>query len=87
MELKLKYEGPWGDVGDVFCFPTGSFRYHRPVMKSSKCSQCGWCYIYCPTGSIVNEARRFAIDLTYCKGCGVCASICSVNAIMMVRET
>ena len=86
MEFKLKYEGPWGEIGNIISMPTGLWRFYRPVIKSSKCCQCGWCYLYCPVGCVVSEANRFTIDLNYCKGCGVCADVCPVDAIMMVRE-
>ncbi|MEE4354653.1 MAG: 4Fe-4S binding protein [Desulfatiglans sp.] len=87
MKFKLKYEGPWAEIEKTLDMPTGNWRYSRPVIKFPKCCQCGWCYLYCPTGSIaITEHERFTIDLTYCKGCGICASVCPVDAIMMVEE-
>ena len=86
MELKLKYEGPFGDVGKIIAMPTGGWRHKRPVIKAEKCCQCGWCHIYCPTGSVIDETQGVNIDLSYCKGCGICASICPVDAIMMIAE-
>ena len=86
MEFRLKYEGPWAEASNLHSKPVEGLRYDRPVIKMSKCCQCGWCYLYCPTGSILEEPDHFAIDLNYCKGCGVCASVCPVDAIMMVRE-
>ena len=53
---------------------------------TAKCSRCGWCYVYCPTGSVIEEATYFSINLDYCKGCGICASVCPNYAIALVRE-
>jgi pyruvate ferredoxin oxidoreductase delta subunit len=30
--------------------------------------------------------RRYEIDLDYCKGCGICAEECPVDAIEMIQE-
>ncbi len=86
MKFKLKYEAPFGDVGELFSVPTGKWRHKRPVIKARKCSQCGWCYLYCPGGSINEEEDHFTVDLKYCKGCGTCADICPANAIIMIEE-
>ena len=85
MELNLKYEDIV-ELGKIIALPTGLWRYQKPVINVSKCSQCGWCYIYCPTGSITQEANCFSVDLNFCKGCGICASVCPTNAIAMIGE-
>ena len=47
-----------------------------------------YCYIYCPEGSIrFNKEDGPSVDLEYCKGCGICESICPSKAIEMRRET
>ncbi|MFC1980319.1 4Fe-4S binding protein [Chloroflexota bacterium] len=82
-----KFEGPWADPSEkMYIINTGEWRYQRPVTKASKCRQCGWCYIFCPTQCIREKGTSFTANLDYCKGCGVCAQICPANAIMMVRE-
>ena len=86
MKYKLKYEAPFGDVGRMSGVPTGTWRHMKPVIKMSKCSRCGWCYLYCPGGSLVEEGDHFSIDLEYCKGCGTCSDICPADAIIMVEE-
>jgi pyruvate ferredoxin oxidoreductase delta subunit len=86
MKLTLKNEGPIAEIKNMLDMPTGSWRHKRPVIKANKCSQCGWCYLYCPTGSVIEERDQFSIDLNFCKGCGVCANICPVSAIMLITE-
>ncbi len=86
MKYKSKFEGPWANPADLLIVKTGDWRHQRPVTKVGKCSQCGTCYLFCPTGSIDNKGTYFGADLDYCKGCGVCANVCPIGAIKMVRE-
>lgn len=62
---------------------TGSWRVFRPVIERKKCTACGLCRIFCPDAVI---DRNFIIDLSFCKGCGICANECTKKAIAMVRE-
>jgi pyruvate ferredoxin oxidoreductase delta subunit len=85
-DFVLKYDGPWGDTGTLQEINTGAWRTHYPVVDYEKCVNCGWCYLYCPPGCIREEGDHFVIDMTFCKGCGTCASVCSVSAITMKPE-
>ena len=80
------YEGPWASPKELHILDTGGWRYQRPIVKADKCCKCGTCYLFCPTNSIKDRGTHFSADLTYCKGCALCALQCPVKAIIMVRE-
>lgn len=70
------------------------WRNIRPVVDAQKCTGCLQCYLYCPDGTIFkradgapkSEVPSIAFDLDFCKGCGVCASVCKFGAISMQNE-
>jgi pyruvate ferredoxin oxidoreductase delta subunit len=71
---------------------TGDWRAERPVIDHSKCTpaktgkaSCFLCWLYCPDGTI-KRGIPVEIDLTYCKGCGICAEECPTKAIHMEGE-
>jgi len=72
---------------------TGSWRANRPKFLRDLCAACGICQRTCPEGIIyqidnTNAAGKkyFDCDLSYCKGCGLCAIECPFKAIIMERE-
>ncbi len=75
----LTYDPGWSEEN-----PTGSWRSMRPHLDRDRCNECSLCWLYCPDGVI--DRRSFAVDLDYCKGCGICAEACAVDAIEMKRE-
>lgn len=88
MHPKTKYEGPWSDVEKTPGLRTGEWRYQKPIMtREEKCSHCALCYIYCPAGCRLDKYTFFAVNLDYCKGCGICANSCPRGAITMVPES
>jgi len=57
------------------------------------CNQCDTCLVYCPEGIIgrqrpkpdaTGESRNYAVDLAYCKGCGICVTECPRSGMEMV---
>lgn len=78
--ISLAIEGSIGTTGD--------WRTFRPVIDQEGCNKCGFCWMYCPEGTISKkEDGSFEIDLIYCKGCGICAKECPTNNIKMIRES
>ena len=66
---------------------TGNWRIFKPVLDKQKCVKCLRCWIFCPESAIKrNKDDTIDIDYDYCKGCGICAKECAVNAIKMERE-
>ncbi len=71
---------------------TGDWRTSRPVIEHEKCiaekkggKVCFLCWLYCPE-SVIPQTIPIAINLEYCKGCGICAAECPTGAIIMVEE-
>ena len=66
---------------------TGSWRVFKPIFNKDKCVKCLRCWIFCPEGAVKKyKDDTVSIDMDYCKGCGVCANVCNVKAIIMERE-
>jgi len=71
---------------------TGDWRSKHPVIDPASCSaakrgreSCQLCWVYCPDACVTRGAPP-VIELTYCKGCGICAEECPSEAIEMVAE-
>ena len=62
-----------------------AFESHR-CFSCGHCTQCDTCLVYCPEGIVRREAPSYAVDYTYCKGCGICFTECPRHAITMVDE-
>ena len=72
--------------------PTGQWRTSRPIVDQEKCRAakagklvCMQCWTYCPE-AVIDKKIPIEIDLEYCKGCGICAQVCPVQAIFMAPE-
>jgi pyruvate ferredoxin oxidoreductase gamma subunit len=70
----------------ALAYPTGAWRYNRPIYDLEKCTGCGFCEMYCPDTCVLVENRKYYPDYEYCKGCGICARECPADAIRMVME-
>lgn len=76
------YEG-----GTAALVNTGDWRTITPEFLPEKCTHCMLCFPYCPDSAIpVKEGKRQDFDLMHCKGCGICARVCPVNAIAFGKE-
>jgi pyruvate ferredoxin oxidoreductase gamma subunit len=67
-------------------YPTGSWRYNRPVVNPEICNGCGVCDEFCPDSSLTVVDKLAIVDYAFCKGCGICAQTCARGAIQMVTE-
>jgi len=77
-----------GEAGE-----TGTWSIFKPVIDLEKCipaksgkMACFKCWLYCPE-AIVERKIPPEIKLKYCKGCGICAEECPVEAIEMKEVT
>jgi pyruvate ferredoxin oxidoreductase delta subunit len=87
MELKgwkdIPIAGMILEAGNSVEYLTGGWRAFRPVRGEAACTHCMQCWLFCPDSSILVDAeneKMAGFNLDYCKGCGVCASVCPVNA-------
>ena len=60
----------------------------RRCLSCGNCFGCDNCYGVCPDNAVIKTGADggYAIDLDFCKGCGVCAQECPCGAISMVAE-
>jgi 2-oxoacid:acceptor oxidoreductase delta subunit (pyruvate/2-ketoisovalerate family) len=62
----------------------------RRCLSCGNCLACDNCYGVCPDNAVLKldpgGAYAYAIDLDYCKGCGICAAECPAGAIAMEPE-
>jgi 2-oxoacid:acceptor oxidoreductase delta subunit (pyruvate/2-ketoisovalerate family) len=85
---------PSGRTGRGFEEVVPSLTWSHAVLEARRCFACGACtacdncYVFCPDAAIVpnRETGDYEIDLTHCKGCGVCAAECPRGALTLVPE-
>jgi len=67
---------------------TGDWKTYTPVRDVERCTRCVLCVLFCPDGAIRWDANKKDIEFDYafCKGCGICANECPVDAIEMRIE-
>lgn len=67
---------------------TGSWRTtQRPNFLHIRCTDCNLCALSCPEGCIYGKGKNtYYADFDYCKGCGICPTVCPVDDIEMVPE-
>ncbi|MGA7987565.1 MAG: NAD(P)-binding protein [Candidatus Dormiibacterota bacterium] len=63
----------------------------RRCLSCGNCFACDNCFGVCPDNAVrkiePGVAYGYAIDLDYCKGCGLCVAECPCGALEMVPET
>src|SRR5665811_380043 len=65
------------EAGNARYYKTGGWRAERPVRDEETCTQCLFCYFFCPDASVVVEDQKVvAFDYDHCKGCGICMVEC-----------
>ena len=77
--------GPGYNAGHLVEKNAG-WRTFKPVIDKDICVNCLICYLVCPDGVIHKSENMVDIDYDFCKGCGVCANECNVDAIKMIKE-
>jgi 2-oxoacid:acceptor oxidoreductase delta subunit (pyruvate/2-ketoisovalerate family) len=75
---------------------TGGLDASTALFEARRCLSCGSCFAcdncfgVCPDNAVIKlepgGAYAYAIDLDYCKGCGICAQECPCGAIEMEPE-
>ena len=66
----------------------------RRCMSCGNCFSCDNCFGVCPDNAVLKLAEAaenpnvngYAIDLDFCKGCGLCVQECPCGAIEMIPE-
>ncbi len=86
MNVDPEFEGLWASPDKLLNIDVGDWKYQRPVTDKSRCCRCGICHFNCPTGCRRDMGTHFEAKLEYCKGCGICATVCPVDAIKMRME-
>jgi len=78
----------FGASNGVGILPTvnSGFRTFHPELNDQKCVMCMFCWIYCPEGCIDKSNGKLEVDMDYCKGCGICANVCTTKCITMVKD-
>lgn len=75
------------EPGSAVKYHTGDWRTEKPIYLPDVCIQCMLCWMYCPDAAwMVKDAKVTGVDYTLCKGCGICAQECPVDAIAMREE-
>ena len=67
---------------------TGAWRTSvKPRFLQQKCVACNLYAMCCPEGCVFGTGQRtYYANEDFCKGCGICASVCPMHDIEMIPE-
>lgn len=77
------------EAGNAKEYKTGDWRTEKPEVNLEGCIHCFFCWAYCPDSAVVVDSengKMVGFNYDYCKGCGICASICPPKVITMIPE-
>lgn len=76
------------EAGNACYYKTGGWRTEWPELDEEKCTQCLFCYFFCPDSAVATEGQKVVgFDYDHCKGCSICAEECPADAIAMRPES
>ncbi len=60
----------------------------RRCLSCGGCIACDNCYAFCPDNAVIKlgPEGEYAVDLDFCKGCGLCVEECPTGSMLMVPE-
>ena len=68
---------------------TGTALYEaRRCLSCGGCISCDNCFALCPDNAVIKlgPEKAYAVDLDYCKGCGLCVEECPTGSMTMEPE-
>jgi NADPH-dependent glutamate synthase beta subunit-like oxidoreductase len=79
--------GGMQEVVHSFDWPA-AMREARRCFTCGSCTECDNCVTFCPDAAVRHdpEAGTYEVDLSHCKGCGICAAECPRGAIVLAPE-
>ena len=64
---------------------TGLWALEQPLFGEA-CTACALCALFCPEAAITRRDGTMVVDLRYCKGCGICETVCPVRNAVRLAE-
>jgi len=60
----------------------------RRCLSCGGCISCDNCFAFCPDNAVIKlgPEKAYAVDLDYCKGCGLCVEECPTGSMLMEPE-